>query len=135
MPIQQGMSQMSPAAINTIRRGRKSTDTGGNGGGGRRRKRRTAVPERDRMLTPGESHEVPPEAARAPVETHGENVGERVCRVCARPLRKRQQHVCSGRCRAAWSRSQRRKADAEQRRQIRALLTEAFRLLDEAIPG
>jgi len=41
MPIQQGMSQMTPAAINTIRRGRKSTDVGGNGGGTRRRRRKS----------------------------------------------------------------------------------------------
>jgi len=40
MPIQQGMNQMSPAAINTIRRGVKSTTVGAFGG--MRRKRRVA---------------------------------------------------------------------------------------------
>jgi len=41
MPIQQGMNQMSAAAINTIRRGRKSTDTV-RAFGGMRRKRRAS---------------------------------------------------------------------------------------------
>jgi len=41
MPIQQGMNQMSAAVINTIRRGRKSTDTVRAFSGMRRKRRKS----------------------------------------------------------------------------------------------
>ena len=43
MPIQQGMNQMSAAAINTIRRGKKSTDTTRSASGTRRRRRSSST--------------------------------------------------------------------------------------------
>ena len=84
------------------------------------------------MPNSAEPREVQPEAARALVGVPGEGAGQRVCRVCGRPLRGRQQQVCSGRCRAAWSRGKKGKAEAERNRQVRGLLVEALRLLEEA---
>lgn len=80
------------------------------------------------MPNPDEPHEVLSEAARALVGGTGEGIGQRVCRVCGRPLRERQQ-LCSGKCRAAWSRRKKHEAVAERDRQVRVLLTEALRLL------
>ncbi len=72
--------------------------------------------------------QVPPEAARAPVEVAQANVRNRLCPVCGNSLRPRQQ-VCSGRCRAELSR--RRQAQARQARdqQIRAFLLAALDLM------
>jgi hypothetical protein len=42
------MSQMTPAAINTIRRGRKSTEVGGNGGARRRRRKSNGTAKKAR---------------------------------------------------------------------------------------
>ena len=81
------------------------------------------------MLDPVEPAEVLPDAARAPVEVPLEASRQPVCHVCGKFLRGRQQ-ICSGKCRAAQSRDKKAQAEAERTRQIRALLTEALRLLD-----
>ena len=81
------------------------------------------------MPAPADRAQDAPEAARALVGGHGESAVDRPCRVCGGPLRGRQQRVCSGRCRAAWSRDRKRHAEEERTRQLRALLTEALRLL------
>jgi len=78
------------------------------------------------MSNPAERREVPPEAARALVGAPAEAAGRRVCSVCGRSLRGRQQRVCSGRCRAAQSRGKKNEAEAERNRQVRTLLTEAL---------
>jgi hypothetical protein len=87
------------------------------------------------MSNIGAPHQVAPEAVRTPVGGLGEAFGQRLCRMCERSLRGRQEHVCSGRCRAAWSRRRKAEAAAERNRQVRVLLTEALRLLGSAAEG
>jgi predicted nucleic acid-binding Zn ribbon protein len=77
--------------------------------------------------------ELQPEAARALVKASLEASRNGVCRVCGRPLRGRQQQVCSGRCRAAQSRERKARAEVERRREVLALLSRALQLLEEDI--
>ena len=82
------------------------------------------------MLDPVEPAEVLPEAASAAVGAPREASRQPVCRFCGKLLRGRQQ-VCSGKCRATWSRRKKAQAETDRNRQVRALLAEALRLLGE----
>ena len=73
--------------------------------------------------------EVPAEAARALLDAPTEDARQTVCRVCGKPLRRRQRQVCSGKCRAALSRGRKAEAESQRTRRVRGLLAEALRLL------
>ena len=83
------------------------------------------------MLESGRPGEVPAEAARALLDAPTEGAGPPVCRVCGKPLRRRQRQVCSGKCRAALSRGRKAEAASQRTRRVRGLLAEALRLLGE----
>ena len=83
------------------------------------------------MLESARPGEVPAEAARALLDAPAEDARKPVCRVCGRPLRRRQQQVCSGKCRAALSRGRKAEAESQRTRRVRVLLAEALRLLGE----
>ena len=83
------------------------------------------------MLESPRPGEVPAEAARALLDAPTEDAGQPVCRVCGKPLRRRQRQVCSGKCRAALSRGRKAEAESQRTRRVRVLLAEALRLLGE----
>ena len=83
------------------------------------------------MLESARPDEVPAEAARALLDAPTEDARRPVCCVCGKPLRRRQRQVCSGKCRAALSRGRKSEAASERAQRVRALLTEALRLLGE----
>lgn len=72
--------------------------------------------------------EVPPQAARA--VSRGILVECRACPVCQKPLAGKQR-LCSGRCRARWSRENRGRARADVDRQIRWHVTAVLELLEK----
>ena len=75
--------------------------------------------------------EVPAEGVRALLDAPAEGVGQPVCCVCGKTLRRRQRQVCSGKCRAALSRGRKAEAESQLTRRVRGLLAEALRLLGE----
>ena len=83
------------------------------------------------MLESARPGEVPAEAARALLDAPIEEGRPPVCRVCGKPLRRRQRQVCSGKCRAALSRGRKAEAASQRTRRVRVLLAEALRLLRE----
>ena len=83
------------------------------------------------MLESPRTGEVPAEAVRALLDAPTEGAGQLVCRVCGKPLRRRQRQVCSGKCRAALSRDRKADAVSQRARRVRVLLAEALRLLGE----
>jgi hypothetical protein len=73
------------------------------------------------------------EAARALLEAPGKR--PRRCQKCGQPFTGRAtRRTCSGRCRAALSRQRESEAQAERDGEIRELLLQALRLLDNARP-
>lgn len=83
------------------------------------------------MLESPRPDEVPAVGARALLDGLTEEGRPPVCRVCGKPLRRRQWQVCSGKCRAALSRGRKAEAESHRTRRVRALLAEALRLLGE----
>ena len=83
------------------------------------------------MLESPRPGEVPEESVRALLDAPTEDAGQPVCRVCGKPLRRRQRQVCSGKCRAALSRGRKAEAESQRTRRVRELLAEALRLLGE----
>ena len=83
------------------------------------------------MLESPRPDEVPAEGARALLDGLTVDGRPPVCRVCGKPLRRRQRQVCSGKCRAALSRGRKAEAESQRTRRVRVLLTEALRLLGE----
>ena len=73
--------------------------------------------------------EVPAPAARALPE--GILVDCRACPVCQKPLTGKQT-LCSGRCRATWSREQRAQRQAERDSKVRLHLKAALTLLEDS---
>lgn len=80
------------------------------------------------MSSPSSQPEVPPEGVRAP--SAGTGVG--CCPVCGVPLTGRaDQETCSPRCRAQRHRQRQAERLGARDERLRALLTEALRLLGE----
>ena len=72
------------------------------------------------------------EAARAPAR--GAVLASRLCPICQKAPIHTGQEVCSGRCRAAWSRQRQAEAWRERDAEIRALLEAALEKLQEDVP-
>jgi hypothetical protein len=87
----------------------------------------------ERRLGPESSLAPQPLAEAARALLAGAAEGPRRCQQCGQVFTGRAtRRTCSGKCRAAMSRQRQSEARAERDREIRALLLQALRLLDEA---